>query len=47
MKFIEAKAKGQKPALKVVARKKEPKSLLQSLAASIDMAKSRKEHAVA
>jgi DNA end-binding protein Ku len=47
MKFIEAKAKGQKPALKIVARKKEPKSLMESLAASINAAKREKERAVA
>lgn len=43
MKFIEAKAGGEKPRLKVVARRKEPKSLVESLAASINMVK--REHA--
>ena len=47
MKFIEAKAKGQKPILRIVARKKEPKSLAESLAASINMAKRGKEKAIA
>ncbi|MGO8815612.1 MAG: Ku protein [Terriglobia bacterium] len=47
MKFIEAKAKGQKPTLRIVARKKEPKSLVESLAASINLAKRGKESAVA
>jgi DNA end-binding protein Ku len=47
MKFIEAKAKGQKPTLRIVARKKQPKSLAESLAASINMAKREKEKAVA
>jgi len=43
MKFIEAKASGQQPKLKIVARKKESKSLLQSLAASIDKVKKEKK----
>ena len=47
MKFIEAKAKGQKPTLRIVARKKEPKSLAESLAASLNMIKREKEKAVA
>jgi DNA end-binding protein Ku len=47
MKFIEAKAKGMKPRLRVVARRKAPKSLIASLAASINMAKRGKEKAVA
>jgi len=47
MKFIESKASGQRPKLRIVARKKEPKSLILSLAASLDMAKHAKEKAVA
>jgi DNA end-binding protein Ku len=47
MKFVEAKAKGQRPRLRIVARKKEPESLAQSLAASINLAKREKEKAVA
>lgn len=47
MKFIEAKARGHKPALKAVPRKKQPKSLAASLAASLNLAKRRKEKAVA
>ena len=47
MKFIEAKAHGQKPRLKIVARKKQPKSLIASLAASINMVKRQREKAVA
>jgi DNA end-binding protein Ku len=47
MKFIDAKANGQKPRLKIVARKKEPKSLIASLADSINMAKRDKEKQVA
>lgn len=47
MKFIEAKAKGQRPALRIVARKKEPKSLAESLAASIKAAQREKEESVA
>ena len=43
MKLIEAKSHGHKPRLKVVARKKEPKSLLASLAASIKRAKHQHE----
>jgi DNA end-binding protein Ku len=47
MKFIEAKAKGLKPRLRAVARRKEPKSLVASLAASINMAKRGKVKAIA
>lgn len=47
MKFIEAKAKGRTPTLRIVARKTEPKSLADSLAASINMAKRTKEKAIA
>ncbi len=47
MKFIEAKAAGQQPRLRIVARKKEPKSLVESLAASIKLAKREKEKQVA
>ena len=47
MKFIKAKGEGKKPALRSVPRKKEPKSLTQSLAASIKMAKRQREKAVA
>ena len=47
MKFIEAKASGEKPRLKIVARKKEPKSLMESLAASIKLTKREKEKQVA
>lgn len=43
MKFIEAKAHGHKLRLKVVTRKKEPKSLLANLAASLKMAKHQHE----
>ena len=45
MSFIEAKAKGRKPSLKTVTRKRAPKSLAQSLAASITMVKRGKERA--
>jgi len=47
LKFIEAKAHGEKPRLKIVARRKEPKSLMASLAASINMARRDKEKSVA
>jgi DNA end-binding protein Ku len=47
MKFIEAKAHGEKPRLKIVARRKEPQSLVASLAASLNMAKRAKEKRVA
>jgi DNA end-binding protein Ku len=47
MKFINAKAEGKKSALRSVPRKQEPKSLTQSLAASIKIAKRQKEKAVA
>lgn len=47
MKFIEAKAAGQQPRLRIVARKKEPRSLVESLAASIKLAKREKEKQVA
>ena len=47
LKFIEAKAKGQKPALRIVARKQQAKSLAASLAASINQIKREKEKAVA
>jgi len=47
MKFIEAKANGKKPKLRIVARKKEPASLLASLTASIKMTKRREEKKVA
>jgi DNA end-binding protein Ku len=47
MKYIEAKGSGHKPRLEVVARRKEPKSLVDSLAASIKKAKQDKERRVA
>jgi DNA end-binding protein Ku len=47
MKFIEAKAKGLKPKLHVVARKKETTSLADTLAASLKAVKRDKEKAVA
>jgi DNA end-binding protein Ku len=47
MKFIEAKGSGHKPRLEVVARRKESKSLVDSLAASIKKAKEDKEKRVA
>ena len=47
MKFIEAKANGKKPKLKAAPRKREPKSLLASLTASVKMAgrKEKKQNA--
>jgi DNA end-binding protein Ku len=47
MKFIEAKAKGLKPKLRTVARKKETTSLADSLAASLKALKRDKGRAVA
>lgn len=47
MKFIQAKAQGQRPRLKIVARKKQAKSLTESLAASVNIAKRQKEKAAA
>jgi len=47
MKFIEAKGSGHKPRLEVVAHRKESKSLVDSLAASIKKAKQDKERRVA
>jgi DNA end-binding protein Ku len=47
MKFIDAKAKGERPRLRIVARKSEPKSLTDSLAASIKLAKRNRGKAVA
>ena len=47
MKFVEAKAQGHAPRLKLVPRKKETKSLVTSLAASISAAKRYREKAVA
>jgi DNA end-binding protein Ku len=47
MKFIEAKAKGLKPKLRIVARKKETTSLADTLAASLKAVKRDKERAVA
>ena len=47
MKFVEAKAHGEKPRLKVVARRKKPKSLVASLAASLNIARRAKEKRVA
>ena len=47
MKFIEAKGSGHKPRLQVVARKKESKSLLDSLAASLKKANAEREKRVA
>ena len=47
MKFIEAKASGQKPKLHIVARKKETTSLADTLAASLKAVKRDKERAVA
>ena len=46
MKFIEAKAKGLKPKLHIVARKKESTSLADTLAASLKAVKRDKERAV-
>jgi len=47
MKFIEAKGSGHKPRLEVVARRKETKSLVDSLAASIKKARENREKRVA
>ena len=47
LKFIEAKAGGHKPRLQVVARRRESKSLVASLAASIKKARERREKQVA
>jgi len=47
MKFIEAKGSGHKPRLQVVARRKESKSLVDSLAASIKKVKEDREKRVA
>ena len=47
MKFIEAKGSGHKPRLQVVARKRESRSLIDSLAASLRKAKDDKEKRVA
>ncbi len=47
MKFIDAKAGGRAPKLALVPRKKAPKSLLSSLAASVKMARSKGERKVA
>jgi len=46
-KLLEAKGSGHKPRLEIVARRKESKSLLDSLAASIKKAKENKEKKVA
>jgi DNA end-binding protein Ku len=47
MKFIEAKAKGLKPKLRIVARKKETTSLADTLVASLKAVKGGKERAIA
>lgn len=47
MKFVEAKAKGLKPKLRIVARKKETTSLADTLAASLKAVNRNKESAVA
>ena len=47
MKFIEAKGSGHKPRLEVVARRKESKSLVDSLAASIKKARENRGKQVA
>ena len=47
MKFIEAKAHGQHPKLKVVARKEPTQSLAANLAVSLNMAKKQKEKLIA
>ena len=47
MKFIEAKGSGHKPRLQIVARRKESKSLIDSLAASIKKARENREKQVA
>jgi DNA end-binding protein Ku len=47
MKFIEAEAKGQRPRLRIVAQKKETRSLAESLAASIEQAKRGRQKVVA
>jgi DNA end-binding protein Ku len=47
MKFIEAKAKGPKPKLRIVARKKETTSVADNLAASLKAVKGAKERAIA
>jgi DNA end-binding protein Ku len=47
MKFIEAKAHGLKPKLRIVGRKKETTSLADTLAASLKAVRGNKERAVA
>lgn len=47
MKFLEARAKGLKPKLHIVARKKETSSLADTLAASLKAVRRDKERAVA
>lgn len=47
MIFLKAKAKGEQPRLKIVSRREQPKSIIESLTASIDLAKRRKEKAIA
>jgi DNA end-binding protein Ku len=47
MKFIGAKAKGLKPKLRIVTRKKETTSLADTLAASLKAVKGAKERAIA
>ncbi len=47
MKFIEAKAKGLKPKLRIVARRRETTSLADTLAASLKTVKGAKERAIA
>jgi DNA end-binding protein Ku len=47
MKFIEARAKGQRPKLKVIAQKPAARSLVDALSASLDKAKRTRGKAVA
>jgi DNA end-binding protein Ku len=47
MKFIEAKGSGRKPHLQIVSRRKESKSLINALAASLKKAKDERERRVA
>jgi DNA end-binding protein Ku len=47
MKFIEAKGSGHKPRLQIVGRRRESRSLLDSLAASVTKAKNEREKKVA
>lgn len=47
LQLVEAKARGQSPKLKIVARKEQSKSLTESLAASLNLAKRQKKKLIA